>query len=131
MNRNTGKKHYRIIDYKSGSRKRNEENISKYHNVQHIVYKLALEAISNEDVEVEEVCFLHFFEDDLQNQHIILKEDSIKDFPMEVHDYVIRVLTEGTYKKCSISDGTSDDEDKACKYCTYKDICDERIGDQL
>lgn len=127
----TGKKHYRIIDYKSGSRKRNEENIRMYHNVQHIVYKLALEAISNEDVEVEEVCFLHFFEDDLQNQHIILKEDSIKDFPMDVHCYVIRVLKAGTYKKCSISDGTSDDEDKACKYCTYKDICDERIGDQL
>ena len=123
--------HYRIIDYKSGSRKSNEEEISLHRHIQHVVYKLALDKMMQNDFVVDEVRFVHFFDEDIQNQEIIWTGDSIKDFPVDVHEFVIRVLKEQVYKKCSVSDGLTDEDNRSCQYCTYKDICVERIGEKL
>ena len=130
-----GVSHYRIMDYKSGSRKRHEIEIEDHRSVQHIVYKLALEALEKEEkegkIEVEQVTFIHFFEDDVQNQELTLGKDKIKDFPYEVHEIVTHVIKNGAYQKRVTGDEEKDERNKACDYCTYKNICKENIGVKL
>lgn len=122
-----GLRHYRIMDYKSGKKDKNEKKVNYHQNVQHIVYKLALEQLEG-DIKVDEVRFLHFFEEDAQNQEIICNETMIENFPEVVQGFVVDVLQEGAYDMESIFNGKEDDP---CKYCTYKDMCKKHIGDEL
>ncbi len=124
--------HYRIMDYKSGRRKKHEDEISDNRSVQHVVYKLALEAMhENESILVDQVTFIHFFEDKMEDQELTLLGASIQDFPQEVHEVVVHVIQNAEYQKRITGEGQKDKRNKACDYCTYKDICKEYIGEKL
>ena len=117
--------HYRIVDYKSGGQRRHQEEIDKHKNIQHVVYKLAIEAMKKdeENVMVDQVVFLHFFEEDAQKQEIVLSDHMIAGFPGDVEEFVVQVLKNQMYEK--------HDEDN-CKYCTYADICMANVrGEKL
>ena len=123
-----GVRHYRIMDYKSGRYAKHQTDINAHRSIQHVVYKLAVEAMKKDlaPLVVDQVSFLHFFEEDENNQEITLKEADIADFPTDVHAFVLQVLKERKYEKCSVSDAKD-----FCKYCTYRNMCMEHIGEKL
>ena len=121
-----------IIDYKSGSKSKNEEKISLHLNVQHAVYKKALEFLhADEEVKIDEVRFVHFFDDDMWNQEIILSDSAIAELPSDVISFVLKVIKESKYVKGSIAGDKLKENLDPCQYCTYSDICADRIGEKL
>lgn len=124
--------HYRIMDYKSGRRKKHETEIENNRSVQHVVYKLALEAMhEGEKIFVDQVTFIHFFEDKIENQELTLSDACIQDFAKEVHEMVVSVIQNAKYQKRITGDTQKDKSNKACDYCTYADVCKEYIGEKL
>ena len=133
-----GTYHYRIVDYKTGSAKKQREKIKEARKIQHIVYtKAMLELAKREGIKVQVDCvqFLHIFE----KEDRILKYGigEIEEFPDVVREVFVEVLLEGHYRwleDCKCNKGAKRGKllkDSDCTYCTYADICKKHIGDEL
>lgn len=133
--------HFRVIDYKSGGKKKLEDKIKEGCQIQHIVYanavkKLAMaDGVAEENIKIDSVQYIHFFEDDKNNQVLEYSGEVLEDFPEKVRKVFVEVLREKHYRKLENCD-CNNKKDKMlketnCNYCTYKDICREEVGVEL
>lgn len=133
-----GMYHYRIVDYKTGSAKKQREKIAEARKVQHIVYaKAILELAKREGINarVDYVQFLHIF--DKEERVLNYGIGNIEEFPDVVREVFVEVLLKGHYRsleECECNKGAKRGKllkKSDCSYCTYVDICKKYIGDEL
>ena len=129
-----GRTHYRIVDYKTGKAEKQKAKIENSEGIQHIVYSKAIRHLYK-DAKVECVQFHHIFEED--EKVLNYEDDAIREFPSEVIELFVEVLLNNHYRNLENCDYNKKDKKRKvlkksdCPYCSYKDICKERIGDEL
>ncbi len=109
---------YRVIDYKTGTYKEDENDTYK----QHIVYPLAIDGGKN----VKEFSYEYIFSDDPQKQRKQKTGEELKNFtPEEIT--ILRAVLEKNNFTMSYEKAQTDDV-KVCKYCKLIDICGISMG---
>ncbi len=105
-----GTEYARIIDYKTGKKDTLEKKINKNTQIQHAIYSMAVE---------EEVDYFSYVFPCDGNTKIEKSDQDINELPRVYRERMADILLDDNYMP--------DDED-ACKYCDYKDICLYRMN---
>ena len=111
-----GRQHYRIVDYKTGSR----ENFVKYKQkktLQHHIYQMFMSESGQVD------CFTYIFPFEEKDEDQVIRIEDFCDPMHENDDYILQVLhflfVEGNFPAMTETGG--------CSYCRYSDICISKI----
>ena len=134
-----GQKQYRIIDYKSGRKKKLMEKDVEGKLIQHSIYAKAVLcnaiSIKNQDAQVEEFCYHFLFEEEAEKQSYIYEKNRMV-IQNKVHKLVVAGLIHNEFSKLEHYEMNKNAKKEIlmktdCSYCTYKDICKEHMGEEL
>ncbi len=122
-----GKRHYRLIDYKTGSKEKLESKIEHNLQIQHVLYAKALE---DDNSIVDKFLYVYLSEDGVDE--ITLLSHSLQSLNVEVEEVLYKVLYEEIYDPEERILKTGDGAKKQlCENCVYAQICRDRVGGEL
>lgn len=129
-----GVKHCRFIDYKSGKAKNLQEKLESHAWVQHAIYTFAY--AEENDVKIESFHYDFPFDEETPRisilNHADGRQDSLLAIPRDAEEVIWNTIIGQNYESCgNIWGPEAKPKSELCKYCSYKDICRERIGDRL
>ena len=113
---------YRVIDYKTGKYKTDEEDTYK----QHIVYPLASD-LKNVKMKREDITQFVYEYITSNNEDKMRKVKQGEELD-ELTDNELRILKSVLDNKDYTINFDDADKNKICKYCDYTDICNHRMG---
>ena len=125
----TDDNNFNIIDYKTGSTYAysNSDYFKEGSQLQHAIYALAFEDISDEPVSVNQSIY-YFPTLKGEGQKIIREPEGIykREEVKEIIDGLLDIISDGNFVMCKW-----DYNNKDCDYCDYNTICDREFKDKI
>ncbi len=133
----TGKHHFRIIDYKTGNFEKQEEKIKNNKWPQHVVYKKILEDYLKNTLRLTNFTideFIYVFPFEKKNKYIRISGESLTKFGDDIEETLVKVLYKHEYNSGETNTResiTKRNYKGRCDYCNYASMCIDLMGNKL